>query len=143
LGFLLFFIQEIPYIIMPFVHLDTNPIMEMQSRFFFLDICEKIGGVACAVLMIFLIKNDAGFFSLKCVREKISFCAVLLSITLNFVGWGFYFCGKQSTALILALLMAMTHLYYISIGLWRKNFLLSTMGGVFFIAHFFNDLTSL
>ena len=55
LGLLLFAVQEIPYILMPFIHLKTNPIMNMTETSPVLDVCEKILGSLCIALMIFII----------------------------------------------------------------------------------------
>ena len=44
LGLILFLVQEIPYMVMPLFHLETNPIMNMAETSMALDICEKILG---------------------------------------------------------------------------------------------------
>lgn len=45
LGLLLFALQEIPYVVMPMLHLETNPIMNMTETSAVLDICEKVVGM--------------------------------------------------------------------------------------------------
>ena len=54
LGLVLFAIQEIPYMVMPLFHLETNPIMNMAESSAALDVCEKILGSLCIALMIFV-----------------------------------------------------------------------------------------
>lgn len=57
LGLVLFALQEVPYMLMPFLKLKTNPIMNMQETFVFLDVCEKILGSLCVFLMTFVIQK--------------------------------------------------------------------------------------
>ena len=47
--------QEIPYMIMPFLKLKSNPIMNMTETSVALDILEKILGSLCIILMIFIV----------------------------------------------------------------------------------------
>ena len=56
LGLVLFAIQEIPYMVMPLFHLETNPIMNMAESSAALDVCEKILGSLCIALMIFVVQ---------------------------------------------------------------------------------------
>ena len=50
LGLVLFALQEIPYMLMPLFHLETNPIMNMTETSAALDMCEKILGSLCIAL---------------------------------------------------------------------------------------------
>ena len=59
LGLVLFALQEIPYMLMPLFHLETNPIMNMTEASAALDICEKILGSLCIALMTFVIHENA------------------------------------------------------------------------------------
>ena len=55
LGLVLFVIQDIPYMIMPLLKLETNPIMNMQESTVVLNACEKILGSLCIALMTFIV----------------------------------------------------------------------------------------
>ena len=61
LGIVLFAIQEIPYMIMPFLKLKSNPIMNMTETSAVLDTLEKILGSLCIALMIFVVNQETGF----------------------------------------------------------------------------------
>ena len=138
LGLALFVLQELPYIIMPFLALSANPLMEMQDKSWLLNAAEKILGVSSIVAMLFFVRGDAKWFSLDTPAEKRFFGVAMLAILLYFTGWLFYFNGFQSLPLMLCLLVAMPPIYYASIGLWRKNYLLSVLGGLFLLAHLAN-----
>lgn len=143
LALALFAVQEIPYMIMPLFHLDTNPIMEMQTKYLALDILEKIFGSLCIAVMLLIVNSETRWFSLKDISERTGFARVVVTILLNYIGWGLYFGGYQSVAIMIIFLVVMPPLYYISIGLWRKNYILVVIGGLFFIFHLSNALTSL
>jgi hypothetical protein len=59
----------------------------------------------------------------------------MLAIAGYFTGWAFYFSGRQSLPLILCTLVALPPIYYAFIGLWRGNYVLAALGGLFLIAH--------
>ena len=138
LGLALFILQELPYIVMPLVSLPSNPLMEMQDKSLFLNVIEKILGVSCIVVMIFLVRGNAKWFSLNTTTERISFCVAMLAIVAYFAGWILYFNGFQSFSIMLCLLVAMPPIYYAFIGLWRRNYTLAVLGGVFLLAHLAN-----
>ncbi len=143
LGAVLFAVQEIPYILMPFIHLKTNPIMNMAETSPFLDVCEKILGSLCIALMIFVIHRDAVFFSIAQGREKLFFTLAALILLANFFGWVLYFAGRQSLFVMMAFIVAMPPLYYMAIGLWRQNTPLVITGAVFLAVHFLHVLGNL
>lgn len=143
LGLLLFAVQEIPYILMPFIHLKTNPIMNMTETSPVLDVCEKILGSLCIALMIFIIHRDAVFFSIAEGREKLFFTLAALILLANFFGWVLYFTGRQSLFVMMAFIVAMPPLYYMAIGLWRQNTPLVITGAVFLAVHFLHVLGNL
>lgn len=143
LGLLLFAVQEIPYILMPFIHLKTNPIMNMTETSPALDVCEKILGSLCIALMIFIIHRDAVFFSIAAGREKLFFTLAALILLANFAGWALYFTGRQSLFVMMAFIVAMPPLYYMAIGLWRQNTPLVITGAVFLAVHFLHVLGNL
>ena len=143
LGLLLFAIQEIPYMIMPLVPLTANPVMDMPTNSLFLDIAEKICGVSCIVVLILIVHKDNKFFSIHSKTEKIFFIIAACIIVLNFIGWIFYFCGFQSVALIIFFIFALPPLYYLFIGLWRKNYFLVIVSSLFFAVHLLNAFVNL
>ena len=58
LGLLLFAVQEIPYMVMPLIKPQSNPIMNMKESSAVLDISEKILGSSCIALMTFIVHKD-------------------------------------------------------------------------------------
>lgn len=135
LGLLLFVIQEIPYMVMPFLKITSNPIMEMQDKSMFLSIGEKVLGSLCIAVMVFLVKENDKIFS---TEKKIYFVLAMLVLLTYYVGWVLYFNGYQSVLFMIAFLVAMPPLYYTLIGLWRSNIILSVIGGLFLITHISN-----
>lgn len=138
LGLVFFLLQELPYIVMPLIPLSANPIMEMQDKSVLLSIIEKVLGISCIVVMLFLVRGGARWFSLRTPREKLFFGVASGALLGYYVGWILYFCGRQSVALMLFALVAMPPLYYAFIGLWRKNYPLAVLGGLFLMAHMAN-----
>lgn len=144
LGLVLFAIQEIPYMVMPFLHLETNPIMNMTETSALLNTCEKIVGSLCIALMTFVIHKDAVLFSVSEEREKVFFIAAVILLLANYFGWILYFSGHQSIFIMMLFIVAMPPLFYLAIGLWRRNVPLAVAGGLFFVIHFthvFRNLT--
>lgn len=70
-GLVLFAVQEIPYIVMPLLKLQSNPIMNMKESSVLLDICEKILGSLCIAFMIFIVHKNAELFSVASKNEKV------------------------------------------------------------------------
>lgn len=136
LGLVLFAIQEIPYMVMPVFHLETNPIMNMAESSAALDVCEKILGSLCIALMIFVVHKDAVLFSISEGRERLFFALSMIILLTNFLGWGLYFMGRQSVFVMVFFIVLMPPLYYAAIGLWRKNVPLAVTGVVFLAVHF-------
>ena len=136
LGLVLFAIQEIPYMVMPLFRLETNPIMNMVETSAALDACEKILGSLCIALMIFVVHKDAVLFSISEGREKLYFTLALIVLVANFFGWGLYFTGHQSVLVMMLFIVVMPPLYYVAVGLWRRNVPLAVAGVVFLVVHF-------
>ena len=136
LGLVLFAVQEIPYMVMPIFHLETNPIMNMAESSAALDVCEKILGSLCIALMIFVVHKDAVLFSISEGRERLFFALAMIILLTNFLGWGLYFMGRQSVFVMMFFIVLMPPLYYAAIGLWRKNVPLAVTGVVFLAVHF-------
>ena len=143
LGLVLFALQEIPYMLMPLFHLETNPIMNMTETSAILDVCEKILGSLCIALMVFIVHKDATLFSITDAREKLFFTLAMVILLTNFFGWGLYFTGHQSIFVMMFFIVAMPPLYYVAIGLWRQNMPLVVTGAVFLAVHFFHVLGNL
>ena len=138
LGLALFFIQELPYIVMPLLSLSSNPLMEMQDKSLVLNAAEKMLGVACILSLLFLVRGDVPCFSCATAGEKSMFCVAVLALIAYYTGWVFYFGGHQTLCLILCLLVAPPPVYYACIGLWRKNYVLAVLGGLFLPVHLLN-----
>ena len=143
LGLVLFAIQEIPYMVMPLFRLETNPIMNMVETSATLDVCEKILGALCIALMIFVVHKDAVLFSISEEREKLYFTLALIALLANFFGWGLYFAGHQSVFVMMLFIVVMPPLYYVAVGLWRRNVPLAFVGVLFLAVHFMNVYGSL
>ena len=143
LGLVLFAVQEIPYMLMPLFHLETNPIMNMTETSVVLDICEKALGSLCIALMVFVVHKDAKMFSASGSREKLFFTLVLILLLANYAGWALYFTGHQSIFVMMLFLVVLPPLYYVAIGLWRQNAPLTVTGIVFLVVHFFHVLGNL
>ena len=143
LGLVLFAAQEIPYMLMPLFHLETNPIMNMTETSTALDACEKILGSLCIALMVFVIHKNAMAFSVSNGREKLFFALAVVILFANYFGWTLYFTGHQSTFVMMLFIVTMPPLYYVAIGLWRQNTPLAVTGTVFLAVHFFHVLENL
>ena len=136
LGVALFALQEVPYMLMPFFHPQTNPIMEMTEASAVLDVCEKVLGSLCIALMVFIVHKDATLFSIADGREKLFFILAMFILFANFFGWGLYFSGRQSVLVMMLFIVVLPALYYVAIGLWRQNTPLTVAGTVFLAVHF-------
>ncbi len=143
LGLILFAVQEIPYMIMPLFKLQSNPIMNMKESSALLDACEKILGSLCIAFMVFIVHKNAELFSITSKNEKVFFGLAVLVLLLNFVGWILYFTGHQSLFVMMLFIVVMPPLYYVFIGLWRNNTILTITGCVFLIVHFCHVLGNL
>lgn len=138
LGLAFFVLQELPYIIMPLIPLSSNPLMEMQDKYIVLSIIEKVLGVSCIIIMLFLVRNDTKRFSIGSIKEVILFTIAMLALIGYFIGWIFYYNGFQNLSLILCSLVALPPIYYTFIGFWRRNYVLAFLGGLFLIIHISN-----
>lgn len=143
LGLLLFALQEIPYMLMPLFRLEANPIMNMRESSVFLDICEKALGSACIAAMTFIVHRDSALFSASDARERLFLALAAAALLLNFTGWALYFTGRQSIFVMMFFIVTLPPLYYVFIGLWRKNTLLAAAGCVFMLVHFTHVLLNL
>ena len=140
IGIAAFVIQEIPYIIMPLIKPESNPIMNMQSEIKWIETVQGIFGLLSMILLMMIVRDDVGAFSLANSRERILFLLVILMIAINFVGWAFYYAGHQHGWLIVLSQFAVVPLYYLFFGLWKKNYLLVGAVTPFFLIHTINGL---
>ena len=69
-------------------------------------------------------------------RERLFFAVAMGVLLLNFFGWGLYFGGHQSVFVMMFFIVVMPPLYYVAIGLWRRNVLLAALGAAFLVVHF-------
>lgn len=143
LGLVLFLIQEIPYMVMPLFKLETNPIMNMQESSVMLNVCEKILGSLCIAFMTFIVCDEKKIFSISDQKELLFFCIAVGIILLNFSGWFLYFTGHQSIFVMMFFIVVLPSLYYVFIGLWRNNIILTITGCIFLVVHFIHVLGNL
>lgn len=140
LGLVLFVIQEIPYMIMPLLKLENNPIMNMQESSVALNVCEKILGSLCIACMTFIVCDEKKIFSISAPQELLFFCISMGVLLLNFFGWFLYFTGYQSIFVMMFFIVVLPPLFYVFIGLWRNNIILTVTGCIFMIVHFIHVL---
>lgn len=138
IGLIAFAIQEIPYMLMPLIRPESNPIMNMQNEILWLERLQGAFGMLSMVLLMLIVREDAPLFSFTAVRESVLFGCVVAMILLNFVGWAFYYLGYQYGWLIVISQFAAVPLYYLFIGLWQRNFWLAGTAVPFFIIHTIN-----
>lgn len=140
IGIAAFVIQEIPYMIMPLIKPESNPIMNMQNQIKWLEILQGLFGVLSMILLMLIVRDDVKVFSLATSKEKVFFGLTVLMITVNFVGWAFYFAGHQYGWLIIISQFAVVPLYYLFFGLWKNNYLLVGAAAAFFLIHTVNGV---
>ena len=140
IGIAAFVIQEIPYMIMPLIKPESNPIMNMQNEIKWIETVQGLLGILSMILLMLIVRDDVGFFSLSTSREKAFFLLTILMIAINFVGWAFYYAGHQYGWLIVPSQFAVVPLYYLFFGLWRSNYLLVGVAVPFFLIHTINGV---
>ena len=106
-GLVLFAIQEIPYMIMPLLKLESNPIMNMQESSLVLNTCEKILGSLCIALMTFVVCDEKKLLSIRDGYELLFFGISMGILLLNFFGWFLYFTGHQSIFVMMFFIVMM------------------------------------
>ena len=140
IGIAAFVIQEIPYMIMPLIKPESNPIMNMQNEIKWIEMVQGLLGILSMILLMLIVRDDVGFFSLSTSREKAFFLLTILMIAINFVGWAFYYAGHQYGWLIVLSQFAVVPLYYLFFGLWKSNYLLVGVAVPFFLIHTINGV---
>ena len=135
IGVLAFVIQEIPYIIMPLVKPESNPIMNMTNKVKWIETVQSIFGMLSMVLLMLLVRDDITLFSISTTREKVFMALTIIMILINFVGWAFYYTGHQYGWLIVVSQFAVVPLYYLCFGLRKSNYPLVCTATIFFLIH--------
>ena len=138
IGIIAFVIQEIPYMIMPLVKPESNPIMNMQNESKLLQIIQGVLGTLSMVLLMLIVRDDVGFFSIETTRDKVFFVSTLVMILFNFIGWTLYYTGHQISWVIVISQFAVVPLYYFFFGLWKYNYPLVMTAAMFFAIHTIN-----
>lgn len=138
IGIIAFAVQEIPYIIMPFINPASNPIMNMQNKILWIEKAQGLLGILSMFLLMLIVRDDVKLFSISTIKEKIFFALTVLMILINFAGWTFYYFGYQYGWLIVISQFAAVPLYYLFFGLWKSNYLLISTASMFFIIHTIN-----
>ncbi len=138
LGMAAFAIQEIPYILMPLIKPVSNPIMNMPHEIKWIEAVQGICGVLSMVLLMLIVRDDVGAFTLATAWEKVFFGLTVLMMAINFTGWTLYYTGHQYGWLIVLSQFAAVPLYYLFFGLWRSNYILVGVCVPFFLVHTIN-----
>ena len=92
-GLVLFALQEIPYILMPLFHPETNPIMDMTETSAVLDVCEKILGSLCIAIMYRALHPWSSFMARNCLMWMLLMAST--SLTQNSLSrylWRYFNC---------------------------------------------------
>ena len=138
IGIIAFMIQEIPYIIMPLVKPVHNPIMNMQNEIEWIVTIQNILGVLTMALLMLIVRDDVGLFSLKTTKEKTFFALTVLMLLINFIGWTAYYLGYQYGWLIVISQFMAVPLYYLFYGVWKSNYPMVGTAALFLIFHTIN-----
>lgn len=72
--------------------LFSNSIMKMVEVAPILNICEKILGVICILLMFFLVQKDQSLWLQDKSDLPLVYSDCFGVLLLNYLDWGFYFC---------------------------------------------------
>ena len=140
IGIAAFVIQEIPYIVMPLIKPVSNPIMNMQNEFKWIQIVQGIFGMLSMILLMLIVRDDVKLIPRDTTKEKTFLFLMILMILINFIGWILYYLGYQYGWLIIISQFAVVPLYYLFFGLWKSNYLLAGMAVPFFIIHTINGI---
>ena len=95
IGIAAFVIQEIPYMIMPLLKPESNPIMNMPNEIKWIGTVQGIFGVLSMIFLMLIVRDDVKVFSVVTSKEKAFFFLTVLMIAVNFIGWAFYYTGHQ------------------------------------------------
>ena len=140
IGIVAFAIQEIPYIVMPFVKPSSNPIMKKSNEIKWIGVAQGILGVLSMILLMLIVRDDVKLIPRETARERTFFFLMILMILINFIGWTLYYMGYQYGWLIIISQFAVVPLYYLFFGLWKSNYLLVGTAVLFFVIHTINGI---
>ncbi|MFA6843546.1 MAG: hypothetical protein WCR33_04010, partial [Bacilli bacterium] len=121
LGIAFFVLQELPYIVMLLIHLSSNQIMNMTEFSMFLNIIEKIVSSLSVAFLILIVNKNEKWSPLSNRKERF-FILALVMVAINFGGCIAYYNSYQTYTLMLICLVGTVPLYYMFLGLWRKNY---------------------
>lgn len=85
-GIIVFVVQEIPYMVMPLMKLQSNPIMDMHNEAAWITGLQTAVGILTMLMLMLTVKDDEYIFALTATREKISFFFMTMMIVINFIG---------------------------------------------------------
>lgn len=140
IGIAAFVIQEIPYIIMPFIKPASNPIMNMQNEIKWIQTVQGIFGMLSMILLMLIVREDVKLIPRETTKDKTFLFLMVLMILINFIGWTLYYMGCQYGWLIIISQFAVVPLYYLFFGLWQRNYLLAGTAVPFFVIHIINGI---
>ena len=140
IGIAAFVIQEIPYIVMPLIKPESNPIMNMPNEIKWLGTVQGIFGVLSMILLMLIVRDDVKLIPRETAKEKTFLILMILMILINFVGWTLYYTGHQYGWMIIISQFAVVPLYYLFFGLWQSNYLLAGAAVPFFVIHTINGI---
>ena len=140
IGIAAFVIQEIPYIVMPFIKPESNPIMSMTSEIKWIETVQGIFGLLSMFLLMLIVRDDVKLIPIETIKDKTFLFLTILMILINFIGWTLYYMGHQYGWLIIISQFAVVPLYYLFFGLWKSNYLLVGTAVPFFVIHTINGI---
>ena len=77
IGIAAFVIQEIPYIIMPLIKQESNPIMNMQNEIKWIETAQGVFGLLSMILLMLIVRDDVGvaipFFLIHTINGLLNF----------------------------------------------------------------------
>ncbi len=140
IGIAAFVIQEIPYIVMPFIKPASNPIMNMQNEIKWVGTVQEIFGMLSMILLMLIVRDDVKLIPIETTKDKTYLFLTILMILINFIGWILYYMGYQYGWQIIISQFAVVPLYYLFFGLWKSNYLLVGTAVPFFVIHTINGI---
>ena len=140
IGIAAFVIQEIPYIVMPFIKPASNPIMSMTNEIKWIETVQDIFGMLSMILLMLIVRDDVKLIPIETTKDRTFLFLTILMILINFIGWTLYYMGHQYGWLIIISQFAVVPLYYLFFGIWKSNYLLVGTAVPFFVIHTINGI---
>ena len=107
----------------------------MKNEIEWLVTIQNITGVLTMAMLMLIVRDDVGFFSLRTTKEKLFFALTVLMLLTNFTGWTAYYSGYQYGWLILISQFMAVPLYYLFYGVWKSNYPMVGTAALFLIFH--------